>query len=69
MMPETRRGFAGMNPTARREAASKGGRVTQERKKAKLFDSETGKEAGRKGGKASRGGRVAVLEPNRIGKQ
>ncbi len=49
------RGFAGMSEEKRREIASKGGKAAHESGNANEFDSESGREAGRKGGQ-SRGG-------------
>jgi general stress protein YciG len=50
------RGFAGMDPEKQREIASKGGKAAHESGNANEFDSESGREAGRKGGQSSRGG-------------
>jgi uncharacterized protein len=46
----SRRGFAGMNPEAQREIASKGGRAAHEQGTAHEWTSEEAREAGRKGG-------------------
>lgn len=46
------RGFAGMSPEKRREIASKGGKAAHESGNANEFDSESGREAGRKGGQS-----------------
>ncbi|MEK7175913.1 MAG: KGG domain-containing protein [Patescibacteria group bacterium] len=48
------RGFAGMSEEKRKQIASKGGKAAHESGKANEFDSETGREAGRKGGQAGR---------------
>lgn len=55
------RGFAGMDPKKQREIASKGGRASHESGNANEFDSESGREAGRKGGQASSGNRGGEL--------
>ncbi|AFD26943.1 KGG domain-containing protein [Deinococcus gobiensis] len=49
------RGFAGMDPDKQREIASEGGRAAHESGNAHEFSSEEAREAGRKGGEASRG--------------
>lgn len=49
------RGFAGMDPDKQREIASEGGRAAHESGHAHEFSSEEAREAGRKGGEASRG--------------
>ncbi len=51
------RGFAGMDPQKQREIASKGGKAAHESGNANEFDSESAREAGRKGGQASGGNR------------
>jgi uncharacterized protein len=51
------RGFAGMDPAKQREIASKGGKAAHEKGTAHEFTSEEAREAGRKGGEASGGGR------------
>lgn len=51
------RGFASMDDARRREIAAKGGRNAQAKGTAHRFTSETAREAGREGGKISRGGR------------
>lgn len=50
------RGFASMDPDQQREIASKGGKAAHEKGTANEFDSESAREAGRKGGQASGGG-------------
>jgi len=50
------RGFAGMDEARQREIASKGGKAAHEKGTAHEFSSEEAREAGRKGGQASRGG-------------
>lgn len=54
---KSKRGFAAMDPEKRREIASEGGKAAHEKGTAHEFDSEEAREAGRKGGRASRGGR------------
>jgi general stress protein YciG len=49
------RGFAGMSEERRREIASKGGKAAHQSGNANEFDSETGREAGRKGGQSRNG--------------
>ena len=44
-----------MDPDKQREIASKGGKAAHESGNANEFDSESGREAGRKGGQASGG--------------
>ena len=51
-----RRGFAAMDEDKQREIASKGGKAAHEKGTAHQFTSEEAREAGRKGGQASRGG-------------
>lgn len=46
------RGFASMSEEERRRIASKGGKAAHESGKANKFTSETGAEAGSKGGQA-----------------
>lgn len=52
-----RRGFAGMDPEKQREIASKGGKAAHESGNANQFDSDSAREAGRKGGQAGSGQR------------
>lgn len=52
----SRRGFAAMDEDKQREIASKGGKAAHEKGTAHQFTSEEAREAGRKGGQASRGG-------------
>src|SRR4051812_35338503 len=51
------RGFASMDPQRQREIASAGGRAAHEKGTAHEFTSEEAREAGRKGGENSHGGR------------
>ncbi len=48
------RGFASMDPVKQREIASKGGQAAHLKGTAHEFTSEEAREAGRKGGRASR---------------
>lgn len=50
------RGFAGMDPEKQREIASEGGKASHEKGTGHEFTSEEAREAGKKGGEASRGG-------------
>jgi general stress protein YciG len=50
------RGFASMDPERQREIASMGGKAAHEKGTAHEFDSQSARDAGRKGGKASHGG-------------
>lgn len=61
-----RRGFASMTPEKQREIASKGGRAAHQKGTAHEWTSEEARQAGRKGGQVSRGGRgrlIASPEP------
>jgi uncharacterized protein len=61
-----RRGFASMSPEKQREIASKGGRAAHQKGTAHEWTSDEARQAGRKGGQVSRGGRgrlVAGAEP------
>ena len=58
-----RRGFAAMDPAKQREIASKGGKASHEQGTGHEWDSEAAREAGRKGGQASRGGRGKLRSP------
>jgi general stress protein YciG len=49
------RGFAGMDEERQRQISSQGGRAAHEKGSAHEFSSEEAREAGRKGGQASRG--------------
>jgi general stress protein YciG len=52
-----RRGFASMSPEKQREIASKGGRAAHEKGTAHEWTPDEARQAGRKGGQISRGGR------------
>ena len=55
--PKARRGFATMSQEKQREIASKGGRAAHAKGTAHEWSSNEGRDAGRKGGMVSRGGR------------
>lgn len=55
--PKARRGFASMSPDKQREIASKGGRAAHAKGTAHEWSSGEARDAGRKGGMVSRGGR------------
>jgi uncharacterized protein len=57
-----RRGFASMTPEKQREIASKGGRAAHAKGTAHEWSSDEAREAGRKGGMASRGGRGKLID-------
>jgi general stress protein YciG len=54
---KNRRGFASMTAEKQREIASKGGRAAHAKGTAHEWSSDEARQAGRKGGFASRGGR------------
>lgn len=56
------RGFASMDQDKQREIAAKGGRAAHAKGTAHEFTSEEAREAGRKGGQNSRGGRRSQSE-------
>ncbi len=56
-MSKENRGFASMPPEKQREIASKGGKAAHRKGTAHEWTREEAREAGRLGGKASRGGR------------
>ncbi len=58
------RGFASMDPEKQREIASKGGQASHESGHGHEFTSEEAREAGRKGGEASRGGTSSGNNPS-----
>jgi general stress protein YciG len=57
-----RRGFASMSPEKQREIASKGGRAAHQKGSAHEWTSDEARNAGRKGGQISRGGRGRLVE-------
>ena len=56
-----RRGFASMSPEKQREIASKGGRAAHEKGTAHDWTADEARNAGRKGGQVSRGGRGRLI--------
>ena len=56
-----RRGFASMSPEKQREIASKGGRAAHEKGTAHEWSADEARNAGRKGGQVSRGGRGRLI--------
>jgi general stress protein YciG len=56
-----RRGFASMSPEKQREIASKGGRAAHEKGTAHEWTADEARNAGRKGGQVSRGGRGRLV--------
>jgi general stress protein YciG len=58
-----RRGFASMSPEKQREIASKGGRAAHEKGTAHEWTADEARNAGRKGGQVSRGGRGRLMVP------
>ena len=58
-----RRGFASMSPEKQREIASKGGRAAHQKGTAHEWTSDEARQAGRKGGQVSRGGRGRLVAP------
>jgi general stress protein YciG len=59
-----RRGFASMSPEKQREIASKGGRAAHEKGTAHEWTADEARNAGRKGGQVSRGGRGRLISPD-----
>jgi len=58
-----RRGFASMSAEKQREIASKGGRAAHEKGTAHEWTADEARNAGRKGGQVSRGGRGRLVVP------
>lgn len=58
-----RRGFASMSAEKQREIASKGGRAAHEKGTAHEWTPDEARQAGRKGGQISRGGRGRLGPP------
>lgn len=58
-----RRGFASMSTQRQREIAALGGRAAHAKGTAHQWTSEEAREAGRRGGRVSRGGRGRALRP------
>jgi general stress protein YciG len=63
------RGFASMDSTRQREIASKGGKAAHQKGTAHEWTSEEAREAGRRGGKASRARRREAESANRTESQ
>ena len=59
-----RRGFASMSAEKQREIASKGGRAAHEKGTAHEWTADEARNAGRKGGQVSRGGRGRLVIPD-----
>jgi general stress protein YciG len=59
-----RRGFASMSAEKQREIASKGGRAAHEKGTAHEWTADEARNAGRKGGQVSRGGRGRLVVPS-----
>ena len=57
-----RRGFASMSADKQREIASKGGRAAHEKGTAHEWTPDEARNAGRKGGQISRGGRGRLVQ-------
>ena len=62
-----RRGFASMSAEKQREIASKGGRAAHEKGTAHEWTPDEARNAGRKGGQISRGGRGRLIVPTTAG--
>jgi hypothetical protein len=60
--PKLRRGFASMSAEKQREIASKGGRAAHVKGTAHEWTPDEARQAGRKGGMISRGGRGRLPE-------
>ena len=61
-----RRGFASMSADKQREIASKGGRAAHEKGTAHEWTPDEARNAGRKGGQISRGGRGRLVPPSPV---
>jgi uncharacterized protein len=61
---KSNRGFASMDPARQREIASKGGRAAHEKGTAHEWTADEARNAGRKGGQVSRGGRGRLIVPS-----
>ena len=61
-----RRGFASMSAEKQREIASKGGRAAHEKGTAHEWTADEARNAGRKGGQVSRGGRGRLVRPGDV---
>lgn len=60
-MGEKRRGFAAMSSEKQLELASKGGKAAHKKGTAHEWTRDEAREAGRKGGRVSRGGRGRLV--------
>ena len=60
-MAKEDRGFASMDRNKQREIASKGGRAAHEKGTAHEWTADEARNAGRKGGQVSRGGRGRLI--------
>jgi len=61
-----RRGFASMSPEKQREIASRGGKAAHRKGTAHQWSPDEARNAGRKGGQISRGGRGRIVEVTRV---
>lgn len=61
--PKQRRGFGAMDPAKQREIARKGGKASHAKGTGHEWTTEAAREAGRLGGKASRGGLGKLAAP------
>jgi general stress protein YciG len=61
-----RRGFASMSAEKQREIASKGGRAAHEKGTAHEWTADEARNAGRKGGQVSRGGRGRLVSASDV---
>jgi general stress protein YciG len=55
-----------MSPEKQREIASKGGRAAHEKGTAHEWTADEARNAGRKGGQVSRGGRGRLIDPSDV---
>ena len=60
------RGFASMDRAKQREIASKGGKAAHQKGTAHEWSREEAREAGRRGGQRSRGGRGRLMPPTAV---
>lgn len=65
--PHGKRGFAAMDPDKQREIAMKGGITAHVTGRAHQWTSQEAAEAGRKGGRISRGGKGHAFTPDHNG--
>jgi general stress protein YciG len=64
LIEKKKQGFGAMSPEKQREIARKGGMMAHIKGTAHQWTSESAREAGRKGGVISRGGRGRVTVPS-----